>query len=417
MAVPTASAYHPWMTDLSAVAMALFSPQGRRNPYPLYAQLREAAPVFRSPLGMWMVMRHDHVDEVLRSPAFRAPRGYRDADDPAGPPRFDPAGRLTLHRRHWLLFESGAVHARLRRLLMSAFTGRAVQQLQPRIESLVDECLREPLRRGRLEVIAELAYPLPATVICELLGMPAEDRDRNRQWAAAVSATVDPTCSDAQIAAAESAMAEWDDYVRQLIRSRRARPQTGLIDALLAAEVDGERLSEDEIAATITLLFLAGHETTTGLIGNGLYALLCHPQQLSRLRESPALMDNAIEEMLRYDSPVQFAARVAIDDAILGGVSIPAGVPVNLVLGAANRDPRRHPHPDAFDVSRDQPRPLSFGAGAHFCLGAALARLEARVALQKLLAASAVLRPPPEMPVHRPLLTLRCFAALNVELR
>lgn len=405
------------MTDLSAVAMALFSPQGRRNPYPLYAQLRDAAPVFRSPLGMWLVLRHDLVDEVLRSLAFRAPRGYRDPDDPAGPPRFDPHGRLTLHRRHWLLFESGAVHARLRKLLMSAFTGRAVQQLQARIESLVDECLCEPLRNGTLEVISELAYPLPATVICELLGMPAEDRDRNRRWAAAVSATVDPTCSDAQIAAAEAAMLEWDDYVRRLIVRRRARPQAGLINALLVAGADGERLSEDEVAATITLLFLAGHETTTGLIGNGLYALLSHPQQLARLRETPALLDNSIEEMLRYDSPVQFAARVAIEDATLDGTVIPAGVPVNLVLGSANRDPRRHHQPDTFDITRSQPRPLSFGAGAHFCLGAALARLEARVALQKLLAASAVLRPPPEMPEHRPLLTLRCFAALNVELR
>src|SRR3954466_14530080 len=191
------------MTDANQAAAMLFNPfapEFRANPYPLYAKLREAGALVKTPMGTWMVTRYEQVDRVLRSSAFRTPRGYRDADDPAGPPRFDPSTTLALHRRHWVIFQSGEAHARLRKLIMKVFTPRAVRALAPRIEALVDELLAPALERGSMEVIDELAYPLPATLICELIGIPPAERDRNRTWGEVVATTVDPLCTNAQIA-------------------------------------------------------------------------------------------------------------------------------------------------------------------------------------------------------------------------
>lgn len=377
------------MIDTGRAIMMLFTPQGREDPYPLYAQLREAAPVLKTPFGGWMVTRYESVDRVLRSPAFRTPRGFRDVNDPAGPPRMSPDGKLTLYRRHWLLFQSGEAHIRLRKLIMKVFTPRAVRALTPRIEGLVTELLGPLLERGSMEVITELAYPLPATVICELLGIPEEDRERNRQWAAVLAATVDlQTCSDAQLALAEVAMGEWDAYIRELLAKRRKQPGTALLDDMLAVEEDGLRLTEDETAANATFLFLAGHETTTNLIGNGLLALMRNPQQLATLYAKPELVENAIEELLRFDSPVQIAPRVALEPIEIEGTLVEREIPIALVLGAANRDPRRYDRPDELDVTRADPKPLSFGGGAHFCVGAALARLEAKYAFAALLAST-----------------------------
>ena len=405
------------MTDANQAASMLFnpfSPEFRADPYPLYARLREAGAVVKTPLGTWMITRYEPVDRVLRSAAFRTPRGYRDADDPAGPPRFDPRGALTLHRRHWLLFQSGEAHARLRKLIMKVFTPRAVRALAPRIEALVDQLLVPALERRRMEVIADLAFPLPATVICELLGIPAADRDMNREWAAATAVTIDPLVSDAQIQRAEVAMREWDAYIRALLAERRARPGDALLDAMLAVEEDGTRLTEDEVAANATFLFLAGHETTTNLIGNGLYALLRHPDQLARLRAEPGLTENAIEELLRFDSPVQFAPRVPIEDVEIEGVTLEKEKPIMIALGAANHDPRRFERPDDLDVARTDPKPLSFGGGPHYCVGAALARLEAKIAFEKLLAATRSIELAIDKPTWRPALTLRALVELVV---
>lgn len=405
------------MVDLDKTVLLLFSPEGRANPYPIYAQLRETASVFRSPFGAWMVTRYELVDRVLRSSKFRTPRGYREANDPAGPPRIDPDGLLSLHRRHWLLFTSGELHTRLRKLIMKVFTTRAVRALEPRIEALATELLRPALESGSMEVIADLAYPLPATVICELLGIPAEDRDRNRRWAAATAATVDlAMTSNAQLAAAEAAMREWDVYIRALLAARRGRPGHALLDDLLAVEEDGLRLTEDEIAANATFLFLAGHETTTNLIGNGLYALLCNPDQLARLYASPGVIENAVEELLRFDPPVQFAPRVALEPTEIDGVEIAVEIPIALALGAANRDPRRHDRPDELDVTRTDPKPLSFGGGAHYCVGASLARLEAKVAFHKLIESTRAITLATDRVAWRPSLGLRGLEALPVTL-
>jgi cytochrome P450 len=400
------------------VVFKLFSPQGREDPYPLYEVIREAAPVVRTPFGPHLVTRYDTVDRVLRSQAFRTPRGYRDANDPAGPPMFDPAGKLTLHRRYWLLFTSGELHARLRKLIMKVFTPRAVRSLAPRIEALVGELLAPMLARGSSEIIRDIAYPLPATVICELLGIPAADRDKNRAWTNTLAPTFDlMTATKETIAPAELAMNEWDAYIRDLLAEKRKRPGDALLDAMLAAEEDGQRLSEDEIVANATFLFLAGHETTTNLIGNGLYALLRFPDQLARLRAEPALLENAIEELLRFDSPVQFAPRVPLEPIEIEGVTLPPELPVTLMLGSANRDPRRYERPNELDVARADPKPLSFGGGAHYCVGAALARLEAKHAFDQLLRGTRSIELVTSEPKWRSSLVLRGLLELTVQLQ
>jgi cytochrome P450 len=395
--------------------MTLLSPAGREDPYPIYAQMREHAAVIKTPFGGWMVTRYDTVDKVLRSSAFRTPRGFRERNDPAGPPRCDPDGLLTLHRRYWLLFQSGEAHTRLRKLIMKVFTPRAVRSLAPRIESLVQELLVPVLERGSMEVIADLSYPLPATVICELLGIPPEDRDRNRVWAAITVPTIDlQTCTDAQLKEAEVAMREWDAYIRELLAAKRKQPGTALLDDMLAVEEDGLKLTEDEIAANATFLFLAGHETTTNLIGNGLLALMRNPAQLAALYANPALVENAIEELLRFESPVQFAPRVALEPLEIEGVKIETEIPIALALGAANRDPRRYDRAEELDIARADPKPLSFGGGAHFCVGAALARLEAKHAFDALFARTKGIHLAIERVAWRPALGLRGLEALPV---
>lgn len=404
------------MSDLNQAVMMLFTPQGREDPYPIYGQIRESAPVLRTPFGGWMVTRYEAVDRVLRSSAFRTPRGYRDANDPAGPPRFAPDGLLTLHRKNWVLFQSGEAHTRLRKLIMKVFTPRAVRALVPRIEGLAAELVGTAVARGSMEVIGDLAYPLPATVICELLGIPAEDRDRNRRWAAATAISVDmQLATDKQLHAAAVAMTEWDAYIRELLAARRKQPGVGLLDDLLAVEEDGAKLTEDEIAANATFLFLAGHETTTNLVGNGLYALLRHPAQLAKLYAQPALIENAIEELLRFDPPVQFAPRVALEPIEIEGTQLAAEIPIALALGAANRDPRRHERPDELDVERTDPKPLSFGGGPHFCVGAALARVEGKAAFSALLSSTRGIGLA-EKPAWRPSFGLRGLEALRVTL-
>ena len=406
------------MTSASqAVMFNPFSPEFRADPYSQYARLREAGAVIKVPFGGWMVTRYEPVDRVLRSSAFRTPRGYREANDPAGPPRFDPAGKITLHRRLWLLFQSGDSHARLRKLIMKVFTPRAVRALAPSIEALVGELLAPALERGSMEVIKDVAYPLPATVICELLGIPAADRDLNRKWAAAVAATMDLVSSDAQVQAAEAVMPEWDAYIRELLAARRKNPGEALLDAMLAVEEDGTRLSEDEVAANATFLFLAGHETTTNLIGNGLYALLRHPDQLAKLRAEPALVENAIEELLRFDSPVQVAPRVALERTEIEGVTIEPEVPIIAALACANRDPRRFERPDELDITRADPKPLSFGGGPHYCVGAALARLESKHAFEQLVTRTRSIELAVDQVTWRPSFTLRGLAALPITLQ
>jgi len=261
-----------------------------------------------------------------------------------------------------------------------------VAGLRPRIEAITKELLDDGVQAGRLELMAQLACPLPAIVIAELLGVPAEDWPRFRQWAAEmIAVTGNVLSSGPDPARIRKGLDPLQAYLRDIIASRRKAPREDLISALIAAQEDRDALSDDELLATCVIVLIAGYETTTNLIGNGILALLLHPDELSRLRAEPELMKSAIEEMLRYDSPVQATVRVVTQDSEIGGKTLRKGALAICGIGAANRDPEAFPDPDRFDVDRRDNHHLSFGFGAHFCLGAPLARLEGEIAIRALL--------------------------------
>jgi cytochrome P450 len=269
-----------------------------------------------------------------------------------------------------------------------AFTPRVVEGLRPRIQAIVDELLEAVGNVGTMEVVDDLAYPLPVRVICEMLGVPPSDHLRIKQWSSDVARALDmigaPGDPDvlARGQAGHHALAE---YFMALLPERRAHPRDDLLSLLIAAEEQGDKLTEGELLVTCLLLFIAGHETTVNLIGNGLLALLRNPDQLQRLRMNPALLPTAVEELLRYDSPVQRTARIPNTDVEVGGRSIPRGTLVVAAIGAANRDPAHFPDPDRLDIGRADNRHIAFGFGIHYCLGAPLARLEGQIALGTLL--------------------------------
>ena len=298
-----------------------------------------------------------------------------------------------------MLLQDPPDHTRLRTLVSKAFTPRAIESLRGRIEQMVDALLDVAVDRGEMDLIADLAYPLPASVICEMLGVPLQDRDRLREWSADIARSLDAVIvSDPEvIARANAAGVALREYFERLVAERRRAPRADILSGLIAAEEAGDRLSTDELFATVILLFLAGHETTANLIGNGMLALLRHPAELARLRDDPALIESAVEELLRYDSPVQRVSRITTADVVIGDRTIPAGSLAMALLAAANRDPAYFPDPDRLDVARRDNRHLAFGSGIHFCLGAPLARLEGRIVFAALLAPL-----PPPRARHRP---------------
>jgi len=284
-----------------------------------------------------------------------------------------------------LLFMDAPDHTRVRGLISKAFTARSIERLRPRIAELTEELLA-PLREvGALDVIGDFAYPLPVTVICELLGVPAGDRELFRSLTRDMAAVIDLDATAEEYGRAAGAALTFTAYLVPLFEQRRRDPRDDLISALVAVEDAGDRLGADELLATVLLLLVAGHETTMNLIGNGLLALLRHPDQLELLRTHPELMPTAVEELLRYDTPVRRVARIARDDTVLDGRHVPAGEQVIAMLHDANHDPTVFPSPDALDITRDARRHVAFGAGAHYCLGAPLARVEAQIALAALL--------------------------------
>lgn len=343
------------------------------DPYPTYARLREAAPVRRVPTGSGG--RHSYLVT-----------GYTEAREAFTDPRLSKdttkffAGRPSQRDLHPavsrnMLATDPPHHARLRALVTKAFTTGAVARLRPYISGLVDELLDAWPDHGTVDLVADLAVPLPVTVICELLGVPESDRASVRTWSSDLFAAGDPR----RIDAASHAVG---DYMTALVATKRTAPGTSLLDDLIAVRDGQDRLSEDELVSLAVLLLVAGHETTTNFIGNAALALLRHPESLARLRAEPQLLGSALDELLRYDSPVGIATfRYSTEALTLGGTEIPEGAPVLIAPGAANRDPDRFPDPDRLDLTRPAAGHLAFGHGIHRCLGAPLARAEAELAL------------------------------------
>jgi len=365
-----------------------------RDPYPLYRRLRETSPILRVPLpdedgpGFWLLTRHAEVKRALRDPLFSAARHRSMLAKQAA--RELPAALFAE------IFDAGELpstlaleplaHARIRGLVGRSFTPARMAALRPRIGRLVDELLERGLRGGMFEAVGELAVPLPAIVVAELLGVPAEYHGHFKEWSTELISVF--STADSEIA--ESRLREILDALlslfRELVAQRRRDPRDDLISAMLGARDQRGTLSESEILAVCKQLLVAGHETTTNLIGNGLLALLRHPEELRTLRARPEMLGSAIEEFLRYDSPVQITNRSTIEDVALDGITVPAGAFVAVAIASANRDPRAFRDPDRLDLARAENPHLAFGVGRHFCLGAALARMEAEEAFRALLA-------------------------------
>ncbi|MFG2499353.1 cytochrome P450 [Streptomyces sp. NPDC048441] len=287
--------------------------------------------------------------------------------------------------RSWMLMRDGEAHRRLRGLANPLFTARAIREITPRIDGIVHQLMDDMGEGPGVDLIGSLAALVPVTVFCGLGGLPVEDRDLCRKWTDALGHVIDPAADEATRRVMNDAAEEFAAYIAEHLDRRRAAPQDDIISRLLLAEFDGEKLSDDEIIANVMMFFMGGHETTVNLIGNGILALLRHPDQLRILREEPGLIDNAIDELLRYDAPIQLVARITTGDIDLDGTTIPAGSKVMILLGAANRDPLRYDDPDRLDLRRTDVRPLSFGGGPHYCIGALLAKAEARLVFTELL--------------------------------
>ena len=388
-----------WERIESGVAYDPLSPGLRANPYPVYEELRRKDPVHRMRLqDAWLLTDYADVDMVLRDNR-----------------RFNNAGREFGYIPQVSMLDlDPPEHTRIRALLSHGFTPRAVAALEPRIRDTVDGLMANVQDKRRFDLIADLAFPLPVIVIAEMLGIPPEDREQFNEWSNVVSLIVDPLLNERQVRQVQQAVDEVFTYFEAVAEERRRDPRDDLVSALVTAEVDGERLERDDLLVNLLLVLVAGNETTRNLIGNGVLALLQNPDEFQKLRADPELLDVAIDEFLRYDSPVQLDSRVAHEPIELRGKRIAPGQRVICILGAANRDPNAFPDPDRLDISRSAANHLAFGRGIHYCLGSPLARLEGRVAFEALLPRLGDLRLAEE-PQYRDQVTLRGLESLWLE--
>src|SRR5262245_51636913 len=394
---------------MSDIQFNPMDPEFVADPYPTYHRLRAADPVHHSRLGFWVLTRYEDVARVLRDARFvKEPIGAVVAARMGLP---TPATPLSM------LDRDPPNHTRLRGLVSKAFTPRGLEVLRPHVQQIVDGLLERAADAHAMDLIEDFAYPLPVIVICELLGVPVADHERFRRWGLDIARGLDgillPPDSEVHERSAASRRA-LIDYFRELIAERRTSPRADLLSGLIAAEEVGDRLSEQELLATCVLLLVAGHETTVNLLGNGTLALLRHPDQLRRLRDDPGLIAGAVEELLRYDGPVQRTARITSEAVTIGGRTIPAGEMVLPFMGAADRDPAQFPDPDRLDIARADNRHMAFGWGIHFCLGAPLARVEGQIAINTLVRRLPKLALATDTPQYRQSLTLRGLAALPV---
>ena len=387
----------------------LLDPAVLADPYPLFHRLRAEDPVhWEADLGFWALTRYADAVFALREASLFS-SAIHDGHRPGG---------LGLPTAGWFVFLDPPRHTRLRGLVHSAFTPHVVEGLRPRIQAIVDELLDRAAAAGRLDLIADLGFPLPAIVIAELLGVPGGDREQFKRWSADLAAAgglVRMAADGAErLGRARTSGAALNAYFRDIVRERQRTPRDDLLSRLTRVQSAEGTLSEEELVDTCVLLLFAGHETTMNLIGNGMLALLRHPDELCRLRVDSSLVGSAVEELLRFDSPVQIRVRIAREPVEIGGRRIARGQRVLVLVGAANRDPARFPDPDRLDAARPDNRHLAFGHGIHFCTGAPLARLEGTIAIRSVIHRFPKLELATDKLVWRETPTLRGLTALPV---
>jgi len=360
------------------VAYNPFAPEVRENPYPYYARLRAEAPLYCvDPLGLLVVSRYDDVVHVLRNPQLFSSSAMGAAA------MF--GGETEAPRGATIISADPPEHTRIRNVVNRAFNPRTIEEMEPRIREITDELLGRVATKGEFDLVADLAMPLPVIVIAEMLGVEPARREEFKRWSDDIVRAMGGTLPNEERAGVRESMQEFRAYFDEVIERRRKEPRDDVISVLVRAEAEEQALSPDEVLAFAAILLVAGNETTTNLIGNAMLALLANPDQLAKVLADPSLIPNLVEEALRYDAPVQGLFRRATQDVELAGTVIPAGAVVMPLYASANRDERRFPEPERFDVKRDAAGHLAFGYGIHFCLGAPLARLEARIALGALL--------------------------------
>lgn len=396
--------------------LQLLDPANRADPYRLCAQFRDRGALQLPEANLAVFLSYRDCDEVLRhssssSDNVNSTFAKRQAEAGTAPPRQGPPG---------FLFLDPPDHTRLRKLVSKAFAPKVVSALQPDIGSLVDGLLDRAAEKGRFDVVEDFAYPLPVAVICRLLGVPFDDEPQFSRASALLAQALDPfstiTGVPTDVANERQQAGTWlREYFHGLIDQRRSRLGDDLLSGLIAVEESGDQLSEEEIVSTCSLLLIAGHETTVNLIGNAILAMLRNPGQWAVLGADPGRAPAIVEETLRYDPPVQLVGRIALADMLIGDIDVPAGDVMMLLLAAANRDPAEYDRPDVFDPDRKGMRHLGFGRGAHYCLGAPLARLEAGVALSAVTARFPGARLDGE-PQYKPNVTLRGLSRLMVAL-
>jgi cytochrome P450 len=389
-----------------ALLQVLVTPEGQADPYPWYATMREEARAFRTSFGPYVVNGYEECLGVLRDPRLGRGVGLEDGSTGIFGGNARRSEVMEGSSQNMLLADPPD-HTRLRRLVSRSFTPRQVERLRPAVQRLVDELLDEAAARADIEFMTEFALPLPMAVIGELVGVPASDRAALQPRVRAAAKSIEPIQTDEEVEASFEAITMLGDYFGALLEERRRRPEDDLLTALVEAREQDDRLTDEEITSTAILLFAAGFETTTNLLGNGLLALLTHPDQMEDWRRHPEIAPSAVDELLRFDSPVQFNLRCALEPADLLGQTLERSDRIVVLQGAGNRDPSRFERPDELDLRRPDNVPLSFGWGIHHCIGAPLARMEGEIAFNALLRRFPSIELRDHEPSWRPGFTLR----------
>ncbi|MBX9671480.1 MAG: cytochrome P450 [Candidatus Obscuribacterales bacterium] len=355
-----------------------------QDPFPTYNRFREESPVFWSEESKyWIVTKYKDVHEILRDLSYEKQLHKWNQVNPLLK-HLPPVANLIKTRAAWMLNQDPPDHTRLRGLVNRAFTPKMVNEMRSHIEDIANHYIDELMDKPEFDLVSNFAFPIPVTVIAEMLGVPKEDREKFKKWSNTLTDTLEPTPNIEHMMKANGANQELTEYFREIANARRIEPKNDLISALVAAEEEGDRLSEEELLANCILILVAGHETTVNLISNAVKLLLQHPDQLAMLKSKPEMISSAIGEVLRYESPVQVVRRLAGDDLELEGTKIKKGDMMVLLIGSANRDPEQWPDPDRFDIMRDTKKHMAYGHGIHHCLGSSLADAEAQIAVNAL---------------------------------